>query len=259
MRLLIFLFFFFLSLNQANAQIGISTSRAFNDIVEWDVKYFSPFKKVRNNPEIFQESFGINLGYLFRFKNKRIDFYPNIELQWTNQEWFNSSSVLNDVENSHFSLNQISLNFLTRIYPFDFKGTNQPVVVAKKSGFLKKGLYIIINPSVTMLNTGFTITDADFTNFPFQKKYSTFHPRYGLGLGFDLAMNRFLVISPFAIYSQVPNVSNQIIVDHFNEVCVGCSGTTIEKETTAFNQFQVGINILFDNFLFRKRRSSRQE
>jgi len=232
-------FAFMLLATTTHAQLGVSLSTSFNDANDWNKHFFDQHYFLEEKSKMFETSYEINLGYLFHLPNYRIDFYPNLGYSRAQNSSYYYLASPSENYLADFNFHQYNISLMTKIYPLDFKSKNQATVIKSNNNVLKKGLFLIFNPSISIINMGFSyeLPNANIS----QNTYQTY--RLGYGIGFDFGIHKNLTISPFAMWHSM-NAPNHTIVNFFQEAFPQSSPILLDEKTT-FRQVQLGVQILF--------------
>ncbi len=152
------------------------------------------------NENFLGSGISVGLDYWFRLKRKRLEFTP--ELNYTS---FSGQYDLDDIVNE-FDFKQYGLFLNTNIYPLDFANDCDCPTFSKQNDFFKKGFFIQISPSITMLDK--TQTKGDEINTQNDLQFGL-----GLGAGIDIGLLDLLTITPLVRYThyfegELPYVPN---------------------------------------------------
>ncbi|NJL74734.1 MAG: hypothetical protein HC892_06560 [Saprospiraceae bacterium] len=125
----------------------------------------------------------VGVNYWFRLKNKRVEFFPTLEL--------NSTKISND----QFVMRDMTLvsGYLnTRFYVFDFQGDCNCPTFSKHGGSFDKGFFLSIAPGVEYSNTNIQTKDDSF-----RFKAKEVMPSISVGTGFDIGISNLLTLTPY--------------------------------------------------------------
>lgn len=122
----------------------------------------------------------VEIGYWFRMKTKRLEFYPAIQFGVDRRFARHFWGVRTDLQ----------------VYPFDFKSDCKCPNFSKKYNFFKKGLFILVGPGITRHEA--------------EEKQSLLLPQIRTGIGQDIGLNNLLTLSPIVAIQINTNSSAQL-------------------------------------------------
>jgi len=218
-QLLMLLTFFSLSTVALNGQIGVSTKFQVNSH-----KYATE--------SVSDASLEYGLNYWFRFKNKRIEFLPEVVYSSHSED-----PLLSENRFESFKRTYIGLNIPTHIYPLDFEGDCNCPTFSKQGSFIKKGFHWIINPGLMSHKVDAPLREA-FGTDTWSESSLVF--RIGIGAGLDIGVTDLITITPFATYNKDFGVKYPA-VDPSNP------GQIIQGDPLSqnFNRVHAGLRLMF--------------
>lgn len=163
----------------AIGQIGIRTSYLNNDAPKWELTALSGSNIEEIQPET---GFSIGLDYWFRLKNRRVEFFPEINYASFTDNW--------DV-GLDLKFNMYSFYLNTQIYFLDFAGDCDCPTFSKDGTFLDKGLFLLLSPGFSLQNFETSPTEGQTT------KVETNAINFGAGLGLDIGITDVFTITPY--------------------------------------------------------------
>ncbi len=172
----------------------------------------------------------IGVNYWLRLKNKRVEFLPELNYTFSNQ---NLETLNFDAKTQFFSF-----YFNTRIYFLDFAGDCDCPTFSKEGPTLEKGLFLQLSPGVSYVTQnyewGVKTREADFAAFSI-----------GAGLGFDIGINDYVTVTPFGGLRYFPNYNWNL--DNFFNLANPEEPVTSEPEALISWYAGLHIGLRFDN------------
>lgn len=199
-----------------SAQYGLRITYNNNTASEWN-SFFSGIE--RSDVRVFNQSFSLVADYWLRLPNKRIEFYPYISFH-------QASSTLN-ISDVNLGIRQFGSGIIAHIYFLDFLGDCDCPTFSKEGNAVKKGLFLLLNAGV------------DYTQKSVDKVYNDGNLDFKIaaGLGFDIGLNDFITLSPFAQMTYYPDISWHDMAIQF--------GQEINNVNSSFRMLQFGIRVGF--------------
>jgi len=208
-----------LSANVISAQFGISARYQSNNVSKWNDQFSN---EDWTDGKLFESSLAFGVNYWFRLKNKRIEFLPEVTYMNVDERDFRGTGAP-DIGNFPSELTTFAFNSNIQIYPLDFDGDCNCPTFGKDGSLIKKGFYWIINPGVS-----YNVVSID----PFEGDHSSIIPRIGIGAGLDIGVQKYITISPFAMFNKDFGLSTDTSI-------------LPVYESTGRNSFTAGLRILF--------------
>ena len=220
--IILFVLSFFLFLNNISAQYGINGSYQTFSASGWE--------------DLIQESglegaapiesgFAIGIDRWFRLKEKRVEFFPELNYARYSVDWSDDITSLNH--------QQISLFANTHFYVFDFEGDCDCPTFSKDGNFFKKGFYLAVSPGLSYANYEFEESEGDPNN-------SSILPSIGLGIGVDFGLSDLVTVTPMIRYRRHFNAEWDDLAENLE---LNPSEVNISGEETGLNIFSFGIRL----------------
>ena len=214
-----------------SAQIGIRIKYISNGIDDTQASSIEEFTLIE---DALSTGFGLGVDYWFRLKDKRIEFLPEIGINYS------SSSADSDLFDIDMNYNYLYFNLNTRIYPMDFGGDCDCPTFSNQSTLIKKGFYFELSPGLGYYTSHFNTTQPFVAN-PEGEKITTsedgFAYKVGLGIGLDIGISNLVTINPYAMYNY-----------HFGRNYINAVGTllpTVEIDQGGNDMSQLELGLRF--------------
>lgn len=213
---IVLLCFIFIGQN-VNGQIGIRAKYLSNGINSDQANFIESIGSIES---ALNSGFGLGIDYWIRLKTKRVEFLPELGINYS------QSSNSNEVVEFSIDYNYVYFNLNTRIYPMDFEGDCDCPTFSNQSTLIKKGFYFELSPGLGYYTSHYDNTAPTVSN-PEGDKVTTsedgFSYKLGLAVGLDIGISNLLTINPYAMYNyhfgrqyDVP-VFKQFLTDDFIE------------------------------------------
>lgn len=202
----------------AVAQIGFSgTYTSVNTDFEFDKDFPG-----------FAPSYTFGVDYWFRLKNQRVEFYPQLSMLRSSKEEYASVNFGGETSGQQFNMYSLKLN--TRVYPFDFNGDCNCPTWKKEGPTFNKGFYFLATFGGGMLD------QIGFRNGEESESSAATAISYGVGMGLDFGLSKFLTISPFLTYERTTST------DWILHPCDICDQF---PDNSILNPFSVGLHLQY--------------
>ena len=213
---------------QLHAQFGLRVSAAQNDYKNWNTIISSASTPA--NTDIFNTSYELGVDYWFRFKNVRIEFFPEIGIGLSKSK--NPASA-DDMFPQSYNLRKVYGGINAHFYLFDLKNDCKCPTFSKQNDFLKKGLFVLLGSKAHFQNKE-TIFNSD------KISHNDLAIEITGGVGLDIGLSDLITISPFVALSYFPSSEWQNInANH------GIINILPPDETTRNLAYKIGIRIGF--------------
>ena len=179
----------------AIGQIGIRAKYLSNGIDSDQANFIEQTGQVT---DALSSGFGLGVDYWIRLKTKRVEFLPELGI--------NYSQTSADVGVSKVSIdyNSIYFNLNTRIYPMDFEGDCDCPTFSNQSTLIKKGFYFELSPGLGYYTAHYDSSLPTISNPEGDKVTSSedgISYKIGLAVGLDIGVSNLLTINPYAMYN----------------------------------------------------------
>ena len=243
--------FLLLSISTSYAQLTVSAGTNNNEFTEWNLFLYDQFNFNEDRPKIFDKSYELGVGYLFRLEKKRIDIHPALSFAFGPKDSYPYS--ISDIDgvlstsSVFFNLMQLNLSAAIKVYPLDFNSINAATVIKKDNKVLKQGLYFMLSPGLSMFGLNYSIEEF-LGIMAINRSFRFIEPRLGVGAGFDVGLSEKFTVSPFVAWQHSNGISSKYLNQHSQDLCPDfCPGIDyILEEETEFRQFQFGLNLNFE-------------
>ncbi len=192
---LIILMAFILTGQTAVSQIGIRAKYLNNGLDDTQVSNIEQFGGIEN---ALSTGFGLGVDYWIRLKTKRIEFLPELGVNYSqNTLDFPSGSLNIDYNYIYFNLN-------TRIYPMDFEGDCDCPTFSNQSTLIKKGFYFELSPGLGYYTSHYDTSVPTVENPEGDLLTGTqdgLSYKLGLAVGLDIGLSNLITINPYAMYN----------------------------------------------------------
>lgn len=152
--------------------------------------------------EVLNTGFGLGVDYWFRLKNKRIEFLPEIGINFAQSEYDQELEITDQPEKlQHRS---VYFNMNTRIYPMDFAGDCDCPTFSNQSTLIKKGFYFELSPGISYYRSNISTSQVTFAGTETDVRTTEndeISYKIGLGVGLDIGISNLLTINPYAMYN----------------------------------------------------------
>jgi len=207
------------------SQFSATAKYSFNNYPVWEdlVSQYGP-----SESDFLNNNFEYGLAYWFRLKNKRIEFYPEINYQ--SVEGTTGAFIESD---NRYSLTSFHFQFNAQIYTMDLDGDCNCPTFSKDGDLISKGFFVGISPGV-----GYYQMNIKAGVFPENGVDRTaVAPRIGVYTGIDIGITDLITITPIAHLNYTIGVD----WDGFVAESWGLQPNPIEKSNIL--AFQPGLRI----------------
>ena len=199
------------------SQIGLIFGGKFNQAPGWIITDLNNNSKI----DLVGKAFYGGIDFELNYGAYRIAFVPELNFSFYRKE---------TTDLGQFSSRMFRFQLNTHIYFLDFKGDCHCPTFSKKGSPLKKGLYLNISPGA-----GFLINNISSSSFAEKNLY--FFANIGVGIGYDIGINKNLTLTTFVNGYYFPSLKWDGLT---SLLALPSSGNRRANSLTSLEQIQTG-------------------
>ena len=197
---------------------------------------------------LLRHGLGFSFGNLISLPGNRFAFHPNISVTTFKKYETDYTSFIFSFEKNSVELSMLQANFdwETRFYPFEYKPKNKKQGKLNDWEYFANGFFLKCFPGISIIQQRIEYESNIFSPEVFRKLYF----RMGLGVGFDVILNKYLTISPSVSWNRIQDMSTESFSRLLAPVCAGCPSfaSYAFEEEIEYNHFTYGITFFFRIF-----------